>query len=128
MDLLLDTHALLWFVGGDDRLSTIVRRRIEDPNARVLVSAASAWEIATKFRLGKLPGGRLLAENFVDTVAGLGFETVAISPTAAQQAGRMDVEHRDPFDRVLAAQARELGVSLASADTTFDAMGVSRIW
>ncbi len=128
MDVLLDTHALLWFVGGDAQMSARARQAIEAPGARVVVSAASAWEIATKYRLGKLDGARLLAENFVDAVSGLGFDIVPISASAAQRAGLMTAAHRDPFDRVLAAQAVELGLPIVSADAAFDGLGVRRVW
>lgn len=128
MDALLDTHALLWFVGGDDQMSTRAREIVEAPGSRIVVSAASAWEIATKYRLGKLDGAKLLAENFVDTVAGLGFDILPISAAAAQRAGLLPAEHRDPFDRVLAAQAFELALPIISADAAFDDLGVRRIW
>ncbi len=128
MRYLLDTHVLLWFVAGDDAISATARALIEAPEHEILVSAASAWEIATKYRLGKLPGARLLAENFSDTVGGLGFGELPITGHAAQVAGGFDVSHRDPFDRMLAAQASMEGVPLITNDRGFAAFGIERVW
>jgi len=128
MRYLLDTHALLWFVAGDDALPDRSRTLIASPAHEMLVSAASAWEVATKFRIGKLPGAALLARNFVDTVAGLGFAPLAITAAAAQRAGGWEIEHRDPFDRILAAQAELERVPLITNDAAFAAFGVQTVW
>ena len=128
MRYLVDTHALLWFVAGDMQLSHRAQTLIEDPGHVMLVSAASAWEIATKFRLGKLPGAALLAQNFDDTVAGLGFAPLVITIAAAQRAGGWMVDHNDPFDRILAAQAELEGIPLITADGAFAPFGVATVW
>lgn len=128
MRYLLDTHALLWFVAGDDALPDRSRTLIASPAHEMLVSAASAWEVATKFRIGKLPGAALLAQNFVDSVAGLGFAPLAITAAAAQRAGGWEVAHRDPFDRILAAQADLERLPLITNDAAFAAFGVETVW
>ena len=128
MRYLVDTHALLWFVAGDLSLSPRARNLIENPAHEILVSAASAWEIATKYRIGKLPEARLLAVNFPETIAGLGFAELPISARAAQLAGGMTAAHRDPFDRVLAAQARLESVPLVTNDPVFGEFGIEVAW
>ena len=128
MRLLLDTHALLWWLDGDRRLSRKARGAIADEHATVLVSAASAWEIATKFRLGKLPGASDVADDVAGCVAGQGFESLDITIRHAQRAGRLGGDHRDPFDRMLIAQAQMEDVSIVSDDGVFDVYGVSRVW
>ncbi len=128
MRYLLDTHVLLWFVAGDDAIPTRARVLIEDAGHEILVSAASAWEISTKFRLGKLPGARLLAENFTDAIGGLGFDELPITGHAAQVAGGFTVHHRDPFDRMLAAQALIEHVPLITNDPAFEAFGIRAVW
>jgi PIN domain nuclease of toxin-antitoxin system len=126
--LLLDTHVLLWWLAGDRRLSMRVRRALADPATIGLVSAASAWEIATKVRLGKLPGAEPIAADVAAVIASQGFEELAVSVRHAQRAGLFSLDHRDPFDRMLAAQSELEGVPLASNDRALDAFGVVRIW
>lgn len=126
--LLLDTHALLWWLDGDTRLPATARTAILDPARRVLVSAASAWEIATKHRLGKLPGAAEVARDVPGCVAGQGFEDLAITMSDAARAGRLPGPHRDPFDRMLIAQALGQDLLLVSNETLFDGYGVSRLW
>lgn len=126
MTLLLDTHVLLWWLVGDGRLSDVRRAEILDDGARVLVSAASAWEISTKHRLGKLPLAEALVVNFSRILTEQSFETLDISVAHAVRAGRLPGEHRDPFDRMLAAQALIEGVPIVSADAQLDAFGVER--
>src|SRR4051794_22100199 len=104
--LLLDTHALIWWIGGDPRVSTPVRAAIEEADNAKFVSAASAWEIATKHRLGKLPGAGPLAVDFERVTAAQGFVPLDISVAHALDAGNLPGIHRDPFDRILIAQAR----------------------
>lgn len=126
--LLLDTHALLWWLDGDTRLPATARTAILDPARRVLVSAASAWEIGTKHRLGKLPGAAEVARDVPGCVAGQGFENLAITMSDAARAGRLPGPHRDPFDRMLIAQALGQDLLLVSNETLFDGYGVSRLW
>ena len=128
MRLLLDTHALLWWLDGDRRLPLRVRRHIGDRQNTILVSAASAWEIATKFRIGKLPGAQGVAADVGGAVASQGFSPLEISIRHAEHAGRLAVDHRDPFDRMLIAQARLEGMRVVTNDQVFDAFGVERFW
>lgn len=94
----------------------------------MFVSAASAWEIVTKHRLGKLPGAEPLAADFCGVIAREGFEQLYVTVTHGEYAGRMRVSHKDPFDRMLIAQARIEGLDLISNEARFDRFGVSRIW
>lgn len=126
--LLLDTHALLWWLDGDDRLSETARAAIADPARSVRVSAASAWEITMKHRLGKLPGAAAVAEDVPGCIAGQGFEALAITLEDAVRAGRLPGPHRDPFDRMLIAQAQARDLALVSNETLFDGYGVRRLW
>jgi PIN domain nuclease of toxin-antitoxin system len=126
--LLLDTHALLWWLDGDRRLSPKARRAIADQSNTILVSAASAWEIATKARLGKLPGAADVAADVAACVAGQGFLPLDITMLHAQRAGRLPGEHRDPFDRMLIAQSQMDDIAILSDDEAFDKFDVRRFW
>ena len=128
MRLLLDTHAFLWWLSANRRLAGAARRAIEDDGNHVMVSAASAWEIATKHRLGKLPGSEVLARDVAGAIASQGFEELAITVHEAERAGRLTGPHRDPFDRMLVAQALAHGLTIVSIDTVFDRYGVERLW
>jgi PIN domain nuclease of toxin-antitoxin system len=128
MRLLLDTHAFLWWLDGDRRLSLKSRRLIADETNVVLVSAASAWEITTKARLGKLPGAQDVAADVVGCLANQGFVPLDITVIHAQRAGALAGEHRDPFDRMLIAQAQLEDVSIVSDDHVFDDYSVRRLW
>jgi len=126
--ILLDTHTFLWWLDGDSRLRTKPRRVIADETNVILVSAASAWEIATKERLGKLPGAAEVAADVAGCITDQQFESLDISVLHAQRAGRLPGPHRDPFDRMLAAQAQMEGLPIVSNDDVFDRYGVVRIW
>jgi len=126
--LLLDTHALLWFVAGDERLSIVARDALADPTHDVFVSAASAWEISTKHRIGKLPDAGPLATDLLDEMTRRGFTALDITVEHGQDAGNLPGPHRDPFDRILIAQARGERMMLVSNETQFDAYGVVRLW
>ncbi|BBL74013.1 type II toxin-antitoxin system VapC family toxin [Methylomagnum ishizawai] len=128
MKLLLDTHALLWWLDGDERLPEPCRELIWNEDNIVLVSAASAWEITTKARLGKLPGAVAVAADFRKCLAAQGFTPLAISLDHAVRAGNLPGSHRDPFDRMLIAQSQAEGVPLISNETLFDQYGIRRIW
>jgi PIN domain nuclease of toxin-antitoxin system len=128
LDLLLDTHALLWWLAGDDALSIQARTEIEDARNTVFVSAATAWEIATKIRIGKLPGATTIAAGLADVVVGQGFVRLPITFAHAQAAGGLPGPHKDPFDRMLIAQAMLDGVALVSNERLFDTYGVTRLW
>jgi PIN domain nuclease of toxin-antitoxin system len=126
--LLLDTHTLLWWLDGDRRLSMKVRRAIANRSNTILVSAASAWEITTKARLGKLPGATDVAADVAACVDSQGFVPMDITLLHAQRAGHLPGEHRDPFDRMLIAQSQMEDVALVSDDEAFDAFDVRRFW
>jgi PIN domain nuclease of toxin-antitoxin system len=126
--LLLDTHALIWWTIDLPRLSGQAHDAIADPDNDVLVSAVSALEIATKHRLGKLPEAALLATSFEAEVDAEGFIGLPVSLGHGRLAGALPMQHKDPFDRVLIAQALMEDVTLVSNETLFDSTGVRRIW
>lgn len=128
MRLLIDTHTLLWWSAGSDALSLRAREAIADETNDVFVSAATAWEIVTKHRLGKLPGATAIAVDVGAYVADQGFLELAISLDHGQVAGALPGPHRDPFDRMLIAQATRENLVLVSNETAFDAYGVKRLW
>jgi len=126
--LLLDTHALLWWLAGDERLSVPAREAVGNEANEVFVSAASAWEICTKVRIGKLPGAAEVAADVAGCLVSQGFYALPISVEDAQRAGNLPGPHRDPFDRMLVAQAQALEVPLVSNERLFDGYGVRRLW
>jgi len=126
--LLIDTHALLWFLAGEERMPRAARALIADAGNQNIVSAASGWEIATKFRLGKLPSAASIAADIEGNLLRLGFEVLAIAMRHAQHAGALPGAHRDPFDRLLAAQAQLEGLAIVSGDAVFERFGVRRLW
>jgi PIN domain nuclease of toxin-antitoxin system len=128
MRLLLDTHTLLWWLDGDRRMSKRARALVGRGTNEVFVSAASAWEITTKWRLGKLPGAADVAADVAGAVASQVFLPLPITLVHAQLAGQLTTSHRDPFDRMLAAQAVIEGVPIVSNDEAFDLFGVMRLW
>jgi PIN domain nuclease of toxin-antitoxin system len=125
---LLDTHALLWWLSDDPALSRPARKFISETENAAVVSAASAWEIATKVRLGKLPSAADLASDFVAYLEREGFEVLPISADHAIRAGLLPGPHKDPFDRMLIAQAQADSMPVVSNDVVFDDYGVRRIW
>ena len=128
MKLLLDTHALLWWLAGDSvRLSRRARAAIGDDENSVHVSAATAWEIATKLRLGKLDADAL-ADGIGQILAAQTFVALDISIDHAERAGTLPGEHKDPFDRMLIAQAQAENMTLVSNEGLFDSYGVKRLW
>lgn len=128
MRVLLDTNALLWWFAGDVKLSTTARNVMSRDDTTAFVSAASAWEICTKFRIGKLPTARELCEDFLGVVTRHQFEPLAISVEHGRLAGQMAGVHKDPFDRMLAAQALIEGVPLVTNDAVFTGFGVKVVW
>jgi PIN domain nuclease of toxin-antitoxin system len=120
MKLLLDTHVLLWAVLEPQKLSHSQREALENSGNQLLVSAASAWEIATKWRLGKLNQAGAVVRNYRQVLDRLAANDLPISGDVARQAGLLKVEHRDPFDRLLAAQAMADNLLLASSDPVFN--------
>ena len=128
MRVLLDTHSFLWWLADSGRLSRRAFLAIADDANDIVVSAASAWEIATKYRLGKLPHGEAVATDVSGCIARQGFEELPISVADAERAGRLPGPHRDPFDRMLVAQALAHDLAIASNEDVFDRYGVDRIW
>lgn len=128
MRLLLDTHALLWWWKDDPRLSQRAAEAISNEANTVLVSAASAWEIATKHRIGKLPGVETALREFNELIVADGFSHLAVAHNHAIKAGGFDVEHRDPFDRMLAAQAMIEGAALVTDDAAMRLFRVESFW
>ena len=114
--MLLDTHIFLWWLFDDPKLPSGIRSFVKDRNNAIFVSAASVWEIATKFRLGKLPEASSVATNVPEWIIKAGFKPLDIIPEHAQLAGTWDIPHRDPFDRMLAAQSKLENLPLASID------------
>lgn len=128
MKVLLDTCTVIWATLAPASLSEQAREAISDEGNVVLVSAASAWEIATKVRSGKLPGAEKLERNYLEVMEVAGYTQLAIDTESALRAGRLVAEHRDPFDRMIAAQALALDVLVLSPDAQLDQFGVRRIW
>lgn len=128
MRLLLDTHAFLWWLDGDRKLPARARRLIGSDENEVLVSAASAWEIATKVRIGKLPGAVDVASDLASCIRSQRFTPLSVEVVHAQTAGLLTWAHRDPFDRMLAAQCLVEGLPLVSMDEAFDQTSVRRLW
>jgi len=126
--VLLDTHTLLWATLSPASLSNEAAAIIADESNVILVSAASAWEIATKVRLGKLPGAERLEREFLDVMEDAGYTLLAIDAASALRAGRLTGEHRDPFDRMIAAQALGEDLLVLSRDAQLDLFGVRRVW
>jgi PIN domain nuclease of toxin-antitoxin system len=126
--VLLDTCAVIWATLSPSALSRQAQETIADEGNTVLVSAASAWEIATKVRLGKLPGAEKLEQDYLAVMDEAGYTLLAIDTESALRAGRLTAEHKDPFDRMIAAQALALDVPVLSPDSQFDQFGVRRIW
>lgn len=128
MRLLLDTHALLWWWADDPQLPADARAALADESNEVLVSAATAWEIATKQRIGKLPPWPMPAGGFDALVAADGFARLPVSSAHAWHAGSLAWPHRDPFDRMLAAQTMLDGLTLVTRDRVFAELPVPTLW
>lgn len=128
MRALLDTHALLWWLSDDPALTKNARRVITDTRNTLVVSAASAWEIATKVRLGKLPTAADLVADFTGQMEREGFQLLPVSVDHAIRGGLLPGPHNDPFDRMLIAQAQAENLPIISNEAAFDAYGVRRVW
>jgi len=126
--VLLDTHALIWFAYGDSKISNEARDTIASRENEVVVSAASAWEVTTKFRLGKLPVAATLAVEFRTKLKRLGFQELAVTVEHAQRAGLLPGKHKDPFDRMLIAQAQAENLPIVSNEKIFNEYHLLRIW
>ena len=128
MRVLLDTHTVLWWILEDPALTQEARKTIAETGNTILVSAASAWELAIKFRLGKLPRSADLVSNFRIEVEREGFQLLPISAEHGIRAGLLPGPHKDPFDRMLIAQSQAENVAIISNDGIFESYGVRRLW
>ncbi len=128
MRLLLDTHAFIWWFQGNTKLPLPARRVVADDSNDVLISAASAWEIATKHRLGKLPGAEALALDIPGAIQRQKFEELPVTVAEGVRAGELPGPLRDPFDRMLIAQALTHDLVVVSNERLFDRYGVRRLW
>ena len=128
MSLLLDTHVLFWWITGDERLSAVAIAAIEQAKGRCHVSAVSAFELANKVRLGKFDEARKLSESLDDFMSANGFQAMMISHAHAKLAGELAGEHRDPFDRLLAAQAIVEDMAVVTIDTQIAELGARVVW
>jgi PIN domain nuclease of toxin-antitoxin system len=126
--LLLDTHALLWWLIKSPSLPISAQNLLKNRNHTVLVSAASAWEMATKLRLGKLDVAADVVKNFVVHLAHERFQVIAVSVEHGISAGLLPGLHKDPFDRMLIAQALAENIPIVSNDRALEGYGVERLW
>jgi len=125
--ILLDTHIFLWWLFDDPQLSDNLRRKIRDMDITIFISAASVWEISTKYRIGKLPQAGTVAADVPKWIVKAGFQPMAIKPEHAQMAGMWEMPHKDPFDRMLAAQSRIEKMPLATIDKMLEAFPIDLI-
>lgn len=127
--LLLDTHVLLWVLLSPDRIPASTLDAIRAPDNALYVSAAGAWEIATKHRLGKLDGAGAVVDGYQEHLTTLGAQELAISGPHALMAGGMNWAHRDPFDRILVAQSLLESLPVVTGDRVLsDFPGIRTIW
>ena len=128
MRILLDTHVLLWWLSGNEALSSPARAAIADAANQTFVSAASAWEIAIKSKQGRLPTAASFVGNIATTIFRHGFLPMPITVSDGDEAGGLPLHHKDPFDRMLIAQALAHSLTLISNERLFDRYGVARLW
>lgn len=128
MKLLLDTPAFLWWLAGDLRLPKKARDAIDSGTNQTHVSAASAWEITTKYRLGKLDHAAAIANDVRAAIASQSFVELPVTVAHGEYAGALSGAHRDPFDRMLIAQAIIENMALVSNEARLDAYAVRRLW
>lgn len=119
MKILLDTHALVWWLFNEPQLCPLARREISDFQNVIYVSSASAWEIATKYRIGKMPEAQELLANYTTILEQCQFQELPITNQHALQAGLLTIEHRDPFDRMIMAQAELEKMAIITYDSAF---------
>ncbi len=128
MRLLLDTHVFVWAVADPERLSKAAADAIRLPGNDLFLSSAVAWELATKYRIGTFPEAKAIIDDFESLAVDLVARHLPVTHDHALRAGLMTVEHRDPFDRVLAAQAEIEGLHLITRDPVFGAFGLDLVW
>jgi PIN domain nuclease of toxin-antitoxin system len=125
---LLDTHTLIWWMTSDPHLSKVGRGLITDRANTAVISAVSAWEIATKVRLGRLPSAAELIEDFVGEMERQRIEILDVTAKHGIRAGSLPGPHKDPFDRMLIAQALCENIPIVSNDQALDGYGITRLW
>lgn len=128
MKLLLDTHTFLWFITDDPQLSTTARALIVDPTNDIFVSPASYWEVAIKVSLGKYPLAVPFERFFTEGIEGNNFLILPVEIRHAAVLSSLPMHHKDPFDRMIIAQAMAEQVSVVGIDAAFDAYNVTRLW
>ena len=128
MKYLLDTHSLIWFIGGDPQLSAHARQLMDDEESELFISIASLWEMAIKFSLGKLNLSQPFEEMFPAQLEGNSIEILGITTDHLKTVSTLPFHHRDPFDRLIIAQAQVEQLPIIGTDTTFDNYGVKREW
>jgi PIN domain nuclease of toxin-antitoxin system len=128
LSLLLDTHALFWWVTKNSNLTEKASAAIADSSQQCFVSAATVYELANKVRLGKFDAANEIVERLDEILAENSFSPLAISLDHAAMAGKLQSQHRDPFDRILAAQAIVEGLQIVSADPAMKLLGVEVVW
>lgn len=127
-EVLLDTHAFIWFDLAPEKLSVRACELIQNPETVVFVSPMTAWELGIKFALGKLPEAQLMVQKFHQKLSQYQFLELGFTSSDALLAASLPAEHKDPFDRALAAQALGRKIAIVSADSALDLLGVSRFW
>lgn len=128
MTVLLDTCALLWWWADPGQLSPKALTLLKDPSNKIFVSSATAWEIATKTRRGKLPQGPVMLEDWEKRMTEDGFAELSITSLHAKKAGLLAGDHRDPFDRMIAAQSLLTGLPVVTSDPEIGNLGTSVLW
>ena len=128
MKLLLDTHVLVWWLLDDPALTRRAAAALRDPASEVFVSSASAWEIATKYRLGRIPQAEPLVLGFRRLIDAESWIPIPVTVEHALAAGMLDANHSDPFDRMLAAQARLEDLRLVTGDRALAALVPAVVW
>ena len=127
MNLLLDTHAFVWFMDGDKKLSTKAKKEIEDSDNQIILSIASLWEMSIKISIGKLE----LEKPFVDVISYVsekGIEILSINFEHTLEVSKLEFHHKDPFDRLIISQAKIENMTIVSKDKLFDDYNVKRLW
>jgi PIN domain nuclease of toxin-antitoxin system len=127
MTYLLDTQTFLWLLRDPQMLPARVREIAADPSKTLVLSIVTPWEMAIKAKIGKLEAAAIL-DNFEHQMANAGYSILETTVRQAIRGGRLPLHHKDPFDRLLAAQALDLRIPLVSRDNIFDLYGVNRIW
>ncbi|HEV2149240.1 MAG TPA: type II toxin-antitoxin system VapC family toxin [Longimicrobiaceae bacterium] len=125
---LLDTHTFVWFIGADPRLSAQARAVVEEPESELFLSVASLWEIAIKFSLGKLALARPFAEFIPEQLERQSIGVLGVEIPDLAVVSKLPLHYRDPFDRLIIAQASTRELPIVGVDETFDLYGVVRIW